>query len=244
MRGDPGREAIRRGQARGPAWGQSSSVGRGRSDPRRPKLPVEVSQELEAAAGHDGARRLQVELSQAAKAFDAERYDDARRGARKVMDAAPSVAAARELYALSLYKLGRFKDAARQLEVVRSVTGSLQDDAALADCYRALAKFDKVEEVWMELRQASPSGAAVIEGALVAAGARADQGDLSGAIRILERARKPSRRLAEHHLRLWYGLADLYERAGEVPRARELFGRLVAIDPSLFDSAERLAALS
>ena len=47
----------------------------------------------------------------------------------------------------------------------------------------------------------------------------------------------------ERHVRQWYMLADLYERAGDVPRARELFGRVVAADPELSDAAERLAGL-
>ena len=29
-----------------------------------------------------------------------------------------------------------------------------------------------------------------------------------------------------HHLKLWYVLADLYDRAGESPRARALFRRI------------------
>jgi hypothetical protein len=38
-------------------------------------------------------------------------------------------------------------------------------------------------------------------------------------------------------------LADLCERAGDAPRARELFRRVVAVDPGLADAAERLQAL-
>jgi len=38
-------------------------------------------------------------------------------------------------------------------------------------------------------------------------------------------------------------LGDLYERAGDTPRARELFGRIVAAEPDFADAAERLAGL-
>ena len=51
------------------------------------------------------------------------------------------------------------------------------------------------------------------------------------------------KRVQAHHLRLWYALADLYERAGEIPRAREFFGRVRKQDSSFADVAERLAAL-
>jgi tetratricopeptide (TPR) repeat protein len=59
----------------------------------------------------------------------------------------------------------------------------------------------------------------------------------------LERAKASARNPRSHHLRLWYALADLYERVGELPRARELFGRVVAADPELYDVADRLRAI-
>jgi hypothetical protein len=40
-----------------------------------------------------------------------------------------------------------------------------------------------------------------------------------------------------------YALADLYERAGDAPRARELFGRVAATDPDFVDVHARLRAL-
>jgi hypothetical protein len=46
-----------------------------------------------------------------------------------------------------------------------------------------------------------------------------------------------------HHLRTWYALGDLYERAGETPKARGLFARVLAHDAEFFDTAERLAKL-
>jgi lipopolysaccharide biosynthesis regulator YciM len=48
------------------------------------------------------------------------------------------------------------------------------------------------------------------------------------------------KRPQEHHLRRAYALADLYERAGDVARARELFSRLVAVDPDFADARSRL----
>ena len=78
----------------------------------------------------------------------------------------------------------------------------------------------------------------------VAAGALADQGKLEQAIRVLERAPKSPKRVLPHHLRLWYALADLHERAGDIPAARALFRKISAQDPGFVDVAERLAALS
>ena len=44
-------------------------------------------------------------------------------------------------------------------------------------------------------------------------------------------------------MRVWYALADLYERAGDLPKARELFLRIRRHDAGFADAAERLAAL-
>ena len=52
-----------------------------------------------------------------------------------------------------------------------------------------------------------------------------------------------SRADQEHHLRVTYALADLHERAGDVPRARQLFAIVAAADPELGDVAARLRAL-
>jgi hypothetical protein len=44
-------------------------------------------------------------------------------------------------------------------------------------------------------------------------------------------------------VRQWYVLADLYERSGDVPRARELFTRVALADPGAYDVDDRLEEL-
>ena len=113
----------------------------------------------------------------------------------------------------------------------------------LADCYRAMDRFDDVERLWADLRAASPSGALVTEGRIVMAGALADQRRLDEAIATLEDGPVKVKRPREHHLRLWYALADLRERAGDVPRARRGFERVAAAQPDFGDVSARLRAL-
>ena len=66
----------------------------------------------------------------------------------------------------------------------------------LADCYRALGRHAKVDELWEELRAASPSAALVAEGRIVYAGSLADQGKLADAIAVLEAAKPPGKKPA------------------------------------------------
>ncbi len=150
----------------------------------------------------------------------------------------------RELLGLTYYRLGRWSLAQKELEAFVGLTDSTEQHPVLMDVARALGRFKRVEQLWEELRAVSPGAELVTEGRIVAAGALADQGDVKGAIQLLERGPvRPKRAAALHHARLWYALADLYERAGDAPKARELFARVVAVEPDLADAAERLAAL-
>lgn len=200
--------------------------------------------EIAQAVGERRAARLEQRLVDAAQAFDRGRPQDAYRIVRPLAEEAPEAAAIRELAGVSLYRLGRWKQAIGHLEAFVRLTASVEQHPVLADCYRALGRHNKVEELWDELRQASPGAALVVEGRIVMAGSLADRGDVKDAIALLERGPAAPRKPGDHHLRLWYALADLYERAGDTPRAREVFARIVSADPDLADAAERLAALA
>ena len=134
----------------------------------------------------------------------------------------------RELLGLVQYRLGNYPAATKELIAFADLSRSVEQHPVLMDCWRAQRRFDKVEELWTELAQSSPSGALVTEGRIVLAGAYADAGRLQLAIETLARRADDVKRVEEFHLRLWYALADLYERAGEIPKAREFFGRVSA----------------
>ncbi|MBK9178325.1 MAG: tetratricopeptide repeat protein [Acidimicrobiales bacterium] len=206
-------------------------------------IPDEVGVELERVVGPSRAPRLRERLGDAARAFDRERYLDARRMLKPLAVEAPAAPAVRELLGLTLYRLGRWQEAARELEAFRTLTGSTEQHPVLADCYRALGRPDRVEALWEELRAASPGAGLVAEGRIVMAGTLADTGRLADGVRLLERAMRPTKRPEEHHLRQWYALAALYERAGDLPRARALFRRVAADDPGFADVSERLRTL-
>ena len=85
----------------------------------------------------------------------------------------------------------------------------------------------------------------LVEGRLVFAADLAEQDKLAEAIELLlgAGAARDLRRPGDRHIRQWYLLADLCERAGDIPRARELFARVVVADPEMADAVSRLAAL-
>ena len=102
---------------------------------------------------------------------------------------------------------------------------------------------DAVERLWDELRRTGADVAVVIEGRIVMAGALADKKRFPEAVKVLEQGPVDVRKPHEHHLRLWYALADLYEKAGDVARARSLFTRLATADPEFGDVLDRLDSL-
>lgn len=232
-------------------------IDEGPSIPRPPRSPkgaraqrstterVKVdAPELVALVGAQRADRLEGRLSEAATAFSGERFGESRQLLAPIVREVPELAEGRELYGLTLYRLGRWKDAARELDAfVQLSGGSTEQHPVLADCRRALRQYREVDRLWEELRESSPSGALVTEGRIVAAGSLADRGDLGAAIRLLSKGFRFPKRPMDHHLRRAYALADLYERSADVPQARTLFAQVARAEPGFLDAAERAAAL-
>ena len=192
--------------------------------------------------GAKGARYYD-QLMKAADAFAREHERDAVRLLRPLRDALPDSPSVRELLGLVHYRLGHYAAAAKELEAFVALGGSVEQHPVLMDCYRAQRRWGKVEGCWRELTAASPPAEIAIEGRIVAAGALADRGRIDDGITLLTRADRRVSKPKPYHLRLWYSLGDLEERAGNMPRARSLFDRVRRQDPGFADVAERLAAL-
>ncbi len=212
---------------------------------RRRPLPPPVATELAAVGGPSEVARLERRLQEATRAYEHDRYGEALPILRELARRVPGVGAIRELHGLTLYRLGRWRDAVRELRAFAELSGSVDQHPVIADCARALGHHGEVEAAWTELRQAGAGSDVLAEGRLVMAGSLADQGRVPEAIALLARAvaGREVRRPLERHVRQWYALADLYERSGEIPEAREWFRRVVAADPETADAPERLAAL-
>ena len=210
---------------------------------RSPKPGPDVAAELDKAVGAKTAPKLGQRLAEATKAYERDRFVEARKILKPLAERAPGSASVRELYGLTLYRLGHWKLAINELEAFCRLTGSTEQHPVLADCERALKHYGRVEDLWEELKERSPSAELVAEGRIVAAGAYADRGDYDRAIRLLEAGIRSPKRMKPHHLRLLYVLADVVERAGDVPRARQLFRRVADADPEFADVQSRIRAL-
>ncbi len=222
---------------------------RGGTSPGAPgdvALPADVGEELAAAAGRARGAKLAERLAAAARAYERDRYAEAQRLTKSLIDEVPSSVSARELHGLVCYRMGRYREAIRQLEVARDLAGGdLSQLPVIMDCHRAMRHHRRVEQLWDELRAASPDADVLAEGRLVLAADLADRGELDRATKVLvdAGAGRNLRHPAPRHVRQWYVLAELADRAGDLPRARELFRRVVEADPELADAPARLAAL-
>jgi len=209
---------------------------------RRRGSPADVEEEIRRLAGRNADRVLR-RLMDAADAYAHDREREALRILRPLRDQLPDSPTVRELVGLSQYRLGNYRAATKELEAYANLSNAVDQNPVLMDCYRAQRRWQKVESAWEELAATSPSAELVVEGRIVYAGALADQGRLDDALAVLRKRADPVRDPKEHHLRAWYALADLEERAGNLARARELFDRVRRVDPQYVDVAERRAAL-
>ena len=148
-----------------------------------------------------------------------------------------------EVIGLAAYRSGRWKQAAAELELAQQMHPNLALLPVLADAYRAQRRWTDVERVWTDVRAASPAQEVLAEARIVAAGAQADRGDLKGALRTMSRAAPIPKRVRDHHLRQWYVLGDLHDRAGDPLEAARWFELVASHDRDFVDVVDRLRAL-
>ena len=115
----------------------------------------------------------------------------------------------------------------------------------LADVYRAQRRWADVERIWAEVRGLRRRQEVLAEARIVAAGAQADQGDLAGRAAHDGARARPTvpKRVRDHHLRQWYVLGDLHDRAGDPLEATRWFELVARHDPRLRRRRDRLRAL-
>lgn len=155
----------------------------------------------------------------------------------------PQVAAVHEVNGLASYRLGRWRQAAQSLELARQLRPDPSLLPVMADCYRALKRWQDVDAVWSDVKSASPQHEIMAEARIVVAGAHADRGEFAEALEIMRPAQQAPKRIRAHHLRQWYVIADLFDRAGDTVSAARWFEQVAAHEPHFADVRDRLRSL-
>lgn len=221
-----------------------------RGRPRKPslpegraKLPGDVYRDLVAASSRGEQVDVVRAYGAAAQALAAEEVARAIELLAWAKAAAPRSAAVRELLGVACYRAGEFARAQRELLAYRRMSGRHDQNHLLADCARAAGRDDRVAEYVAEMEGHAAPPDRVAEGLIVLAGARADRGDVRGALGVLERADLRPARVQPWHPRLWYVAADLCARLGDVQQAREYLEAIAAVEEDFLDVPELLRAL-
>jgi tetratricopeptide (TPR) repeat protein len=189
--------------------------------------------------------KMVITLTKAAEGYDRKRYEEALRLGRIVSDAVPGVAPVRELTGLAAYRAERWNMAKIHLRAHFTITGDPEHLPLVMDCDRANRRFRAVEKTYAEVEGNEPSADVIAEARIVMASSLADQQRYAEAIDLLVRAggTKILRNPAYRHVRMWYALADIFDRSGDQVSARELFARVVVADPDAYDAQARLNEL-
>jgi tetratricopeptide (TPR) repeat protein len=156
---------------------------------------------------------------------------------------APRSGAIREILGIALYRAERYRDALRELQAYRRLTGRTDQNHLMADAYRALGAPQKGLPLIQEAMRSTAPDEVRSEAAIVGASALADAGKYAEALSILRSYRARDSITRGHDLRRWYVAGDILERAGKRQEAAQEFRRVIRHDSAAFDAAERLAAL-
>ena len=203
-----------------------------------------VVEQFERALGKKASPRALKRYEAALQAFEAHRYEDARKILNPMSREYSDVSAVREMLGLCFYRAGQWKRAVTELETAIALNPDwIFNHAVLADCHRALGDHEKCEKYWRELAEASPHPELLAEGRIVMAGSLADRGLVSEALSLMDKAAGDMKRPSEYHLRQWFVIGDLYDKEGNVIKARQFFERVAMHDRQFVDVAERLASL-
>lgn len=203
-------------------------------------LPREWISELRDTTRPGQADRASALVAKALQAF---LEGDYRRAASLAADAkvfAQRSPRIRELLGLALYHSGDFKEALRELQAFKRMSGSLEQNHLIADSYRAVGRPEKAIEVTGEVHPKDVSEEVWTELLIVAASTLADGGDFERALSYISRGEFQPKEVQPHHLRLWYVRAELLEKAGKETQAKALWERIAREEPDFFDVSDRL----
>jgi tetratricopeptide (TPR) repeat protein len=164
--------------------------------------------------------------------------------ATRARELAPRAPAAREVLGMALYGLGRWREALRELQTYKRLTGRADQNHLIADCHRALGAPEKAVPLAQEAVRGPIPAEVRAEAAVVGASALGDLGRYTEGLSLLRRYRiEEPKGMRNWDLRVRYVEADLLERSGQLVDAREAFESILRHDVDAFDVRDRLAKL-
>jgi len=150
------------------------------------------------------------------------------------------IASVREAAGEAAYAAGRYDKALSELRAAKRISGSVEMLPLMADCERGLGRPERALEMATSPDVAKLSADSRIELSIVAAGARADLGDLDAGLVELEQPLLFNDAVSSTAARLRYAYADLLEQVGRRAEAASWFSKVTAADvDEETDAAER-----
>lgn len=195
------------------------------------QLPRWIQEEVTRTTRKERRAAVMQSLEAAAEAFASGRYGKAIEQAERAKKASPSNATIREILALSLYRLGRWRDALKELRTFRRIAGETTHIPVEMDCLRALERGDEVEKLWDELKHLGGRPDTFREARVVYGSHLLDVGRAKDAWQIAN-----PKRIEEHphesELRQWYVAARVAAHLGDSEAASQLIEAITAADPA------------
>jgi tetratricopeptide (TPR) repeat protein len=202
-----------------------------------------LAEQVRALARPGQGDRAVKAFEDAVSLLERDRVAPALTAAEQAKALAPRAGPVREVLGMALYRAERYRDALRELQAYRRMTGRIDQNHLIADSYRAIGAPDKAIAPVQEVIRSAASDQVRSEAAIVGASALADAGRYAEALSLLRAYRGRDGAIRPHDLRRWYVAGDVLERAGRSGEAAQEFRRIVRHDSGAFDAAERLARL-
>ncbi len=233
----PGRTARRRGAPRGGVQGPPIP-----QDVDARQLAPEVRREL-STLDRATADAVARHLVAAGQLLDDD-PEAALSHARAARARASRIAAIREAVGIAAYHCGDWGQALSELRAARRMGSKSALLALIADCERGLGRPERAIELARGPEAAQLTGDDADELRIVAAGARADLGQLEQALAVLSTPQLDPNRTGSTAARLFYAYADTLLALGRDDEALQWFLRSAGADiEGVTDAEDRLEEL-
>lgn len=213
------------------------------SDQAGGDLPRWVRDEVQRVTAKDRREPTLDLLGAGAHAFADGKYRKALPSLKEAKKLSPRTATIRELLGLTLYRLGDWEEALRELRTYRRLEGDTTHMAVEIDCLRALDRPADVHKTWKMYRSLGGRPNADAEIRVVYGAFLLDEGQPRDAWNVV----KPGRLVkdaAEWTLRQWFVAARVAIELGDTPTARQLVKAIEARDagfPGISDLSDDIA---